>query len=561
MIPSRTRGADEQAGLLGLHMDLAHEAGCPVGGLTVDWSKCYDRLPLEALERVAVAAGLPSELWRPMLAAYRLPRLVRADGLGGHAKAPLCGLAPGCPAATDWLALVMHCWAARVRVRAPGLVTRAYVDDLSAYTRDRGSVGDVQVAWEVTEAFGAAFRLQLNSAKSVRYASQPADQAWLRGQPGPPVCASFRDLGVVQRVGRQRGDFGPGIRMAAAYGRLTRIARLLVPYAVRLLLVAASAVSSMMYGAGQAFVPLADLRPARRRVYEVLTRKRFRASGDALAVLYGVPWRVDPLAYAVVAPWRFLLGAIADGHASREAVEAAVAAPRAGGPCAAAAAGLTRAGVRVSDGVWLGAHGDTLASPLAAPRAQVEEFLHASWQSARWAELRAARRHYEAVPMPDVFVMRRELRRARPRDEAGALQAVLGGSVVTQDVASKWTGVRRCPWCPAPVEDWEHRFWQCPRWRLMRAQELGDCRVRWGLFGRLGFYPWIPSSLRSAGRAKHTACRWRPRPACGSCGLTAAPLTRRTPSCAAPLGRWSGGRARRGAPRPAACRGPRRWTG
>ena len=92
-------------GLLGLHLDVSAGEGQAVAGLTVDWSKCYDRLPLAALEAAAVAAGLPAALWRPMLAAYRLPRLVRADGLGGPSQSPLCGLAPGCPAATDWLAL------------------------------------------------------------------------------------------------------------------------------------------------------------------------------------------------------------------------------------------------------------------------------------------------------------------------------------------------------------------------------------------------------------------------------------------------------------------------
>ena len=37
------------------------------------------------------------------------------------------------------------------------------MDDLSAYTRDDGSPEDVQAAWEVTEAFGEAFRLRLNA--------------------------------------------------------------------------------------------------------------------------------------------------------------------------------------------------------------------------------------------------------------------------------------------------------------------------------------------------------------------------------------------------------------
>ena len=173
-------------------------AGSPWTGLR----KCYDRLPLRALEQVAQAVRLPEALWRPMVAAYRLPRLVRADGLGGEARVPQCGLAPGCPAATDWLALVMHAWVLRMRRCAPAVVTRTYVDDLSAFTQEHGTVEDAAKAWEVTQAFGAAFRLRLNLHKCVRYSTSAAGRKALQASPGPPVLLSFRDLGVTQRVAR-----------------------------------------------------------------------------------------------------------------------------------------------------------------------------------------------------------------------------------------------------------------------------------------------------------------------------------------------------------------------
>ena len=82
----------------------------------------------------------------------------------------------------------------------------------------------------------------------------------------------------------------------------------MLPFAVKLLIVAASAVSAMMFGAGQALVPAADLATARRRVYHVLNKGRFGASADALAVLLDLPWRVDPEAYAVLALGSFLWG-------------------------------------------------------------------------------------------------------------------------------------------------------------------------------------------------------------------------------------------------------------
>ena len=485
VLPARTRGADEQAGLLGLHKACAR--GGRVAGLTVDWSKCYDRLPLAALEEAVRAARIPPAVWRPMLAAYRLPRLVRADGLGAPARSPSCGLAPGCPAATDWLALVMHCWTARIRERAPALLTRAYVDDLSAFTTDEGSVADVGVAWEVTEQFGAAFCLRLNSTKSVRWATGATARAALADAPGPPVLASFKDLGVVQRTAQHHGPVRPCDRLAAGYGRLVKCAALSLPFATKLLVIATSAVSSMMFGSGQALLPRTSVLAARRRVYGALTRGRYRQSADAMAVLLDLPWRFDPGAYAVVAPWRFLLGAVADGYVTAEDLAEALAHPRVGGPCAAAMAALRRAGVVASQDGWRGAHGDTLADPLGTPRVLVEDFLHASWKATRWDALRWARRAYRPLDLPDTAALSTSLQADRTAAQTGALRAVLTGSLVTQSVARHWRGgSATCPHCTNAAETFQHRFWGCGRWD--------------GLRRRLGIFqpPAIPS-LRQVG--------------------------------------------------------------
>ena len=274
---------------MGLHIDFAQASGEHVSGLTVDWSKCYDRLPLDTLAAVAQAAGVPSEIWQPMLAAYRLPRLIRADGLAGPARSPCCGLAPGCPAATDWLALVMHYWTLRLREVAPALIERAYADDLSAFTGLRGTLADVGTAWKVTVAFGRAFGLVLNQAKSVRYATAAADRAALARTPGPPVCTSFRDLGVAQRVAARHGPVLPGGRMRAADSRLDRCGSLCLPFPALCRVVASAAVSSMMFGAGQVLLPRRTSRadgagytPSSRRAASARPPMRMPCSSSSL---------------------------------------------------------------------------------------------------------------------------------------------------------------------------------------------------------------------------------------------------------------------------------------
>ena len=105
---------DAKAGELAFLISRARVSKKALSGLAVDWSKCYDRLPLSVLAEVMMAAGVPSAISAPMLAAYCFPRRICVDGVASEERRPTHGLAPGCPAATDWLCLLIHCWRARV---------------------------------------------------------------------------------------------------------------------------------------------------------------------------------------------------------------------------------------------------------------------------------------------------------------------------------------------------------------------------------------------------------------------------------------------------------------
>eukprot|EP00972_Heterocapsa_arctica_P090173 13302218-Heterocapsa_arctica.AAC.1 len=59
-------------------------------------------------------------------------RRISFDGLVGREKRPSCGLAPGCPAATYWLALVVTPWLKRARAISDQVSARPYVDDLTS---------------------------------------------------------------------------------------------------------------------------------------------------------------------------------------------------------------------------------------------------------------------------------------------------------------------------------------------------------------------------------------------------------------------------------------------
>lgn len=103
-----------------------------------------------------------------MLAAYGLPRHVRADGLAEPAHVPLRGLAPGFPAAPRWLALLMLCWREPVQRLAQQVVARDYADDLVARATGPGIADLVAPIWDLTQSFGHAAGPRLNAAKCVR---------------------------------------------------------------------------------------------------------------------------------------------------------------------------------------------------------------------------------------------------------------------------------------------------------------------------------------------------------------------------------------------------------
>jgi hypothetical protein len=77
-------------------------------GLALDWSKCYDHLILELIRIVGHKVGIPDATLIPMLKAYAQPRAVLLEGALAPERVPTAGLAPGCPRATDLLAIIVH---------------------------------------------------------------------------------------------------------------------------------------------------------------------------------------------------------------------------------------------------------------------------------------------------------------------------------------------------------------------------------------------------------------------------------------------------------------------
>ena len=210
-----------------------------------------------------MATGIPRRVYGPMLAAYSHPRRIVADGQTGALRVPFSGLPPGCPAATHWLALLMHSWARRLQADIADAQHREYVDDLTAFrehTDPPTAVGPVLAMIAVCHDLAAQARLALNHIKSRCFSTNPRTREQLAEAGTLPCTSTWLDLGVDQAAGARPGSVK---RTARTEDHATRCARIqLIPTALkwRDMLTQMAATAAGLYAVECNPVPLWQLR-------------------------------------------------------------------------------------------------------------------------------------------------------------------------------------------------------------------------------------------------------------------------------------------------------------
>merc|ERR1712115_728247 len=137
-----------------------------------------------------------------MLRMYAAKRHVVVGDAVGEELIPTSGFLPGCPAATDWMALATWPWLLKVRA-IPRAVARGWVDDLTAYlSGTRAQVLTLApAAMEAVMHMEAEGGYMVNRTKSGVVATNPALLRRVLEQLAPlrlTPPAAITDLGVVQ---------------------------------------------------------------------------------------------------------------------------------------------------------------------------------------------------------------------------------------------------------------------------------------------------------------------------------------------------------------------------
>ena len=479
-------GAEELAWQLALDLEAAEAMGEDVCGAALDWRKAFDSVPLASLRPVLQRAGVPGWLLEPLLATYHAPRRLRVEGALGDCWRPTSGILPGCALAVFVLSTALRPWDRRMeRTVDPCLRRRLYVDDLTMWARGRaGAILPALLAGLlVTADFAEAAGWQLHTRKCVQFANSEKARAWLRQRwPDIPVGVAAKDLGVVAATGRARRSPLVPARCQLAVGRFRRVGRLPVPFAWRCRLGAAAGTSAGVYGAACGSPAPREVTALRHAAKAAVCRGGQRWAAEVVFGLLSPSWRLDPAAVVVLAPLVQFVKALRAGRLPltdwRVTADALIQRRgRRNGPVAAAMRGLATLGLGANAECWTG----VVSAPHGWRPAEhtVAESLHVllqAWHSSQWRALAGRRPAFAHLAGGvDEWATKRLLNTGRlAPDAAAALRVVLAGGVVTERVATKWSGrPPLCPHCRLADEDAAHRHWLCPAWEAARAEATG----------------------------------------------------------------------------------------
>ena len=138
-------------------------SGSLFGG-SLDYGKCFDRIPVHIVLQLALEQGMSMRLVRPLQSLYA--SLKRRFRVGSGIGKPFCstnGIIQGCPLSVVLLNLLVNVWAKAVRTEAPAALPCGYADDTGATASE---AGPIQQVLDITGSFATVTGQVLNASES-----------------------------------------------------------------------------------------------------------------------------------------------------------------------------------------------------------------------------------------------------------------------------------------------------------------------------------------------------------------------------------------------------------
>ena len=152
-------------------LDIEHSLlmGEPLAGLSIDFAKAFDRLPITILLNLAEAAGVSSGMLTALRGMYgQLRRRWKIHGFLGDCFASTNGIMQGCPLSVAFLNIFAFIWTRIMREEVPGSNPKAFADDLSL---SAPSCMLVKKAVALTQEYATLTGMLINAKKSSVWAT------------------------------------------------------------------------------------------------------------------------------------------------------------------------------------------------------------------------------------------------------------------------------------------------------------------------------------------------------------------------------------------------------
>lgn len=286
------RECRETSFTVALLIEMARTAGLEVQGTQLDYTKCFDLLVRDILFPLAAKYGLPAAVLGPMRSFYsHLKRSFRLGETHGVPFRDTNSMVQGCSLTLLLVNMLVSVWARAVHEASPDTVVSAYVDDrgLAAFDKDH-----LRRALEVTELFDQLAGGERNNQKTWAWGLPPEAQAYMRD-----LGYEVKDSGILLGTAVQTEE---GVQPELLQTKIEKVLEALhrlkgIPATEvqRENLIASTAISIILFGAGTFWPSPDQFKDLRKAVLEVLwgPDRRNRCIETLLSVLYR-GHRVDP---------------------------------------------------------------------------------------------------------------------------------------------------------------------------------------------------------------------------------------------------------------------------
>jgi len=476
-------GADDVWWRQALQVEEALLQADSLFGLSLDYGKCFDRIPVHIVLQLALEQGMSMRLIRPLRSLYA--SLQRRFRVGAGVGKPFCstnGIIQGCPLSVLLLNLLVNVWTRAVRVEAPAALPCGYADDTGATA---SQAGPIQQVLSITGSFATVTCQVLNASKSHVWATCP-DQAHELADmhvldESVPSIRSGRLLGAFVRFGKHlRNDLAEK-RIKRGVIVADRIRWAPLPMPVRAKLISSLVVPASLYAACVGDVVgslLNSLTSAVMRAVWGSTRKlRCR---DIVLTLFVPGHLVDPRQACIYQAFCILRRQLQKHPELVEIMRRCWHAHVVDGREAPGPIGSIYKHVKSLNWSWnefgaFGRPGRMCLPLLSCPETWWRHELRDGICLSLWSVAAARRKDMQGLDATEGLDRTATLALCQsklPRDELGLLRRIMSGSVRLQKrlYDAQLVLSPLCSFCGLCDETLQHCFWECPRWEHARLQ-------------------------------------------------------------------------------------------